>query len=65
MTSPTSRSAPVSRSPRSAPCPAPFGYHYSAITFGQDTSLHATAGYDDVTGVGTPAPAYLNSYRLP
>ena len=34
-----------------------------AYTFGHDTSLHATTGYDDVTGVGTPAGAYLASYR--
>jgi subtilase family serine protease len=32
-------------------------------TFGQDTSLHATPGYDDVTGVGTPTARYLDSYR--
>jgi subtilase family serine protease len=34
-----------------------------AITFARDTSLHATPGYDDVTGVGTPASGYLGSYR--
>lgn len=32
-------------------------------TFALDTSLHATPGYDDVTGVGTPAGGYLGSYR--
>jgi subtilase family serine protease len=45
--------------------PGPFGLNYSAVTFGQDTSLHATVGYDDVTGVGTPAAGYLDSYRVP
>jgi subtilase family serine protease len=34
-----------------------------ADTFAADTSLHATPGYDDVTGVGTPASSYLDSYR--
>jgi len=34
-----------------------------ADTFALDTSLQATPGYDDVTGVGTPTRAYLNSYR--
>jgi hypothetical protein len=32
-------------------------------TFAQDSSLHATPGYDDVTGVGTPTSGYLDSYR--
>ncbi|MBR7834261.1 S8/S53 family peptidase [Actinospica durhamensis] len=35
----------------------------SVITFGQDESLTASPGYDDVTGVGTPTSAYLDSYR--
>ena len=34
-----------------------------ADTFAEDTSLHATRGYDDVTGVGTPGRGYLASYR--
>lgn len=34
-----------------------------ADTFAKDTSLHATPGYDDVTGVGTPTRSYLDSYR--
>ncbi|RAG86021.1 serine protease [Streptacidiphilus pinicola] len=29
---------------------------------GHDSSLHATQGYDDVTGVGSPAPGYIPSY---
>jgi subtilase family serine protease len=34
----------------------------AAVTLGHDTSLQATPGYDDVTGVGTPTAAYLRSY---
>jgi subtilase family serine protease len=33
------------------------------VTLGMDQSLAATAGYDDVTGVGSPAPGYFASYR--
>jgi subtilase family serine protease len=33
-----------------------------AVTLGHDTSLNATPGYDDITGVGTPTAAYLRSY---
>jgi subtilase family serine protease len=32
-------------------------------TFGQDEGLATTPGYDDVTGVGTPAPGYFAAYR--
>ncbi|MDX6333428.1 MAG: hypothetical protein QOG05_768, partial [Streptosporangiaceae bacterium] len=35
----------------------------SLFTLGADWMLHATAGYDDVTGVGSPAPGYLRSFR--
>jgi hypothetical protein len=35
----------------------------SLFTLGADWMLHATAGYDDVTGVGSPAPGYLHSFR--
>jgi subtilase family serine protease len=38
---------------------------YAAVTFARDTSLHAVPGYDDVTGVGSPARRYLDSYRSP
>ncbi|MCX3062799.1 S53 family peptidase [Streptomyces beihaiensis] len=34
----------------------------SLRTLGTDSSLHATRGYDDVTGVGTPARGYVESY---
>ncbi len=34
-----------------------------AFTFGHDGLLHATAGYDEVTGIGTPAvPGLIRSY---
>jgi subtilase family serine protease len=33
------------------------------VTLGMDQSLVATAGYDEVTGVGSPAPGYFASYR--
>ncbi|GHH74634.1 serine protease [Streptomyces sulfonofaciens] len=34
----------------------------SLRTLGKDTSLSAVNGYDDVTGVGSPAPGYVESY---
>jgi subtilase family serine protease len=34
-----------------------------AVTLAHDTSLQATPGYDDVTGVGTPTAAFLRPYR--
>jgi subtilase family serine protease len=33
----------------------------SLRSLGKDSSLHATAGYDDVTGVGTPAKGYVTA----
>ena len=35
------------------------GVAYSVRTFGDDSSLHTGAGWDDVTGVGSPTAAYL------
>lgn len=35
----------------------------SLRSLGKDSSLSAVAGYDDVTGVGTPARGYLDSYK--
>jgi subtilase family serine protease len=35
----------------------------SLRTFGVDSSLHATVGYDDVTGVGTPGSGYVTSFK--
>lgn len=34
-----------------------------ARTLGEDTSLTANRGYDDVTGVGSPTQFYLDTYR--
>jgi subtilase family serine protease len=34
------------------------------FTLGSDYTLHATRGYDDVTGVGSPTALYLESFRL-
>ncbi|MDH6142202.1 MULTISPECIES: S53 family peptidase [Kitasatospora] len=38
------------------------GLKTSVRTLGKDSSLQATEGYDDVTGVGSPAPGYVASY---
>ncbi|MET9500350.1 S53 family peptidase [Streptomyces sp. NPDC006622] len=35
----------------------------SVRSLGKDSSLAAVKGYDDVTGVGTPANGYVESYR--
>lgn len=37
----------------------------SLRTLGADASLHATVGYDDVTGVGTPAKGYVTASLPP
>jgi len=37
------------------------GLLYSIRTFNQDSSLTTTAGWDDVTGIGSPTQAYLTS----
>lgn len=39
------------------------GLSTSVRTLGKDSSLQAVKGYDDVTGVGTPASGYVESYR--
>ncbi|RPK43695.1 Pseudomonalisin precursor [Streptomyces sp. ADI92-24] len=39
------------------------GLRTSVRSLGKDASLSAVRGYDDVTGVGTPAPGYVSSYR--
>jgi subtilase family serine protease len=39
------------------------GLLYSARTLGHDSSLSAVKGYDDVTGVGSPANGYVQSFR--
>ena len=35
----------------------------SVRSLGKDSSLSAVKGYDDVTGVGTPAAGYVESYK--
>ncbi|MFF1447070.1 protease pro-enzyme activation domain-containing protein [Streptomyces sp. NPDC058274] len=35
----------------------------SVRSLGKDSSLKAVKGYDDVTGVGSPAAGYISSYR--
>lgn len=37
----------------------------SIRSLGKDSSLSATTGYDDVTGVGSPTAEYLRSYLCP
>ncbi len=37
------------------------GLTYSVRTFGQDASLTQAKGYDNVTGVGVPTPAFLTA----
>ncbi|GHD83820.1 S53 family peptidase [Streptomyces naganishii] len=39
------------------------GLSVSVRSLGKDSSLTAVKGYDDVTGVGSPAPGYIDSYR--
>ncbi|MEU1625126.1 S53 family peptidase [Streptomyces sp. NPDC020096] len=39
------------------------GFVTSLRTLGHDSSLNATAGFDNVTGVGSPADGYVDSYR--
>ncbi|WP_393083993.1 protease pro-enzyme activation domain-containing protein [Streptomyces sp. LN704] len=39
------------------------GLLISVRSLGKDSSLSAVRGYDDVTGVGSPAPGYVESYR--
>lgn len=36
---------------------------YAVADLGNDGSLHATRGYDDATGLGSPRRGYLRSYR--
>jgi subtilase family serine protease len=36
------------------------GLVYSVRTFNQDSSLHISSGYDDVTGVGVPKPSWVS-----
>lgn len=41
---------------------SPFSTRWFVITFGTDSSLHTTTGWDDVTGVGVPSgPGFVNA----
>ena len=64
--SPTSR---VRRTTRASSAPTsptgstrPAGMLYSVRTFNQDSSLHTNPGWDDVTGVGSPNPNWLDVF---
>jgi hypothetical protein len=37
------------------------GITYSVRSFDDDSSLATTTGWDDVTGVGSPSPAYYDA----
>jgi subtilase family serine protease len=39
------------------------GMLYRVRTFNQDSSLTVTPGWDDVTGVGSPSPRYINAFN--
>jgi hypothetical protein len=39
------------------------GVLYSLRTMNQTLSLHTTPGYDDVTGLGTPAAGFLDALK--
>jgi subtilase family serine protease len=41
------------------------GVLYSVRTFNQDSSLTVTPGWDDVTGVGSPSPRYIEAFNTP
>lgn len=34
---------------------------YAVRTFGQDSTLTTTTGWDDVTGIGVPTPRYFKT----
>ena len=38
------------------------GLIYSVRTFNQDSSLRLGRGWDDITGVGSPNPAWLSAF---
>jgi subtilase family serine protease len=38
------------------------GIVYSVRTFDQDSSLTVAPGWDDVTGIGSPSPKYINAF---
>ncbi|MFE1802675.1 protease pro-enzyme activation domain-containing protein [Streptomyces sp. NPDC059517] len=60
---PTGRDLAVARVDFANAFDASEGLLTSVRSLGKDSSLKAVRGYDDVTGVGSPAPGYVTSYR--
>ncbi|MGX5182158.1 S53 family peptidase [Streptomyces avermitilis] len=60
---PTGRDLAVARVDFANGFDAAEGLLTSVRSLGKDSSLKAVKGYDDVTGVGSPAPGYVTSYR--
>ncbi|MGW7209038.1 S53 family peptidase [Streptomyces sp. NPDC054837] len=60
---PTSRQLAVARVDFVNGYDATDGLTTSVRSLGKDSSLSAVKGYDDVTGVGTPANGYVESFR--
>lgn len=54
-----SRRRTPSQAPGVSPPATVFPVGPAVITLGQDLGLSATPGYDDVTGVGSPAPGFF------
>ncbi|MET9914519.1 S53 family peptidase [Streptomyces sp. NPDC006476] len=60
---PTGKDLAVARVDFANSVDASGGLITSVRSLGKDSSLSAVKGYDDVTGVGTPANGYVESYR--
>ncbi|MEU5704105.1 S53 family peptidase [Streptomyces aurantiacus] len=60
---PTGRDLAVARVDFANATDASEGLLTSVRSLGKDSSLKAVRGYDAVTGVGSPAPGYVTSYR--
>jgi subtilase family serine protease len=60
---PTGKNLAVARVDYANSFDASDGLLTSVRSLGTDSSLKAVKGYDDVTGVGSPAKGYVNSYR--
>ncbi|MFF6998618.1 protease pro-enzyme activation domain-containing protein [Streptomyces sp. NPDC008313] len=60
---PTGRDLAVARVDFANAYDAADGLVTSVRSLGKDSSLKAVRGYDDVTGVGSPAAGYVKSYR--
>ncbi|OIJ98035.1 S53 family peptidase [Streptomyces colonosanans] len=60
---PTGKQLAVARVDYANAFDATDGLLTSVRALGKDSSLKAVRGYDDVTGVGSPAPGYVESWR--